>query len=90
MAEGDVGWWGLAASLLLIAVTIGISRWRRLGLEADVLWATGRAIAQLLGVGYVLAVVIDPDQPIALAWGWLVFMVLFAAWTVSRRAPEVP
>lgn len=99
MAEGDVGWWGLAASLLLIAVAVGISLWRRLGLEREVLWATARASVQLLGVGYVLLVVIDPpawavsatmDRPIALAWAWLVFMVLFAAWTVSRRAPEVP
>lgn len=90
MAEGDVGWWGLAASLLLIASTLGISLWRRLGLEKDVLLATGRALAQLLAVGYVLAIVIDPDQPIAYAWAWLVFMVAFAAWTVSRRAPEVP
>lgn len=90
MAEGDVGWWGLAASLLLVVATIGISAWRRLGLERDVLVATLRALAQLLAVGYVLAVVIDPDQPIAYAWGWLVFMVAFAAWTVQRRAPEVP
>jgi putative ABC transport system permease protein len=90
VAQGDVGWWGLAASLILVAVTIGISVWRRLGLERDVLVATGRALAQLLAVGYVLTVVIDPDQPIAYAWAWLVFMVLFAAWTVSRRAPEVP
>ena len=90
MAQGDVGWWGLAASLLLIAVTVAISVWRKLGLERDVLVATARALVQLLGVGYVLAVIIDPDQPIAYSWAWLVFMVGFAAWTVSRRAPEVP
>lgn len=90
ISQGDVGWWGLAASLLLIAVTLGISLWRRLGLERDVAIATVRALAQLLAVGYVLAVVIDPDQPTAYAWAWLMFMVVFAAWTVSRRAPEVP
>lgn len=90
MARGDVGWWGLAASLVLVAVTVAISLWRRLGLERDVLVATARALAQLLAVGYVLTVVIDPDQPTAYAWAWLVFMVVFAAWTVSRRAPEVP
>ncbi len=90
MRQGDVGWWGLAASLLLIAVTVGISVWRKLALETDVIVATVRALAQLLAVGYVLAIVIDPDQPIAYAWAWLVFMVLFAAWTVSRRAQEVP
>lgn len=90
MVEGDVGWWGLVASLLLIAVTLAISVWRRLGLEKEVVVATVRALVQLLAVGYVLTVVIDPDQPIAYAWAWLVFMVLFAAWTVARRAPEVP
>ncbi len=90
MPEGDVSWWGLAASLLLIAVTVGISRWRRLGLERDVVVATGRATVQLLAVGFALGFVLDPDQPIALAWVWLAFMVGFAAWTVSRRAPEVP
>jgi putative ABC transport system permease protein len=88
--QGDVGWWGLAASLILVAITIAISAWRRLGLERDVLLATGRALVQLLAVGYVLVVIIDPDQPVAYAWAWLVFMVVFAAWTVSRRAPEVP
>ena len=90
MEQGDVGWWGLAFSLLLVAVAMGISVWRRLGLERDMLVATGRALVQLLAVGYVLAVIIDPDQPIAYAWAWLAFMVPFAAWTVSRRAPEVP
>lgn len=90
MIEGDVGWWGLAASLLLVVVAAAISWWRGLGLEKDIAVATLRALAQLLAVGYVLVVVIDPDQPIALAWGWLVFMVAFAGWTVSRRAPEVP
>ena len=90
MEQGDVGWWGLAISLLLVAIAFGISAWRRLGLERDIVVATVRALVQLLAVGYVLVVVIDPDQPIAYAWAWLVFMVVFAAWTVSRRAPEVP
>ncbi|WP_436792992.1 ABC transporter permease [Actinospongicola halichondriae] len=93
MANGDVGWWGLAASLVLVAVTIAISLWRKLGLERDVVVAVVRAGVQLLAVGYALALVIDPDHPdenVPLAWGWLVFMVGFAAWTVSRRAPEVP
>jgi len=90
MAQGDVGWWGLAASLLLVAIAFAVSVWRRLGLERDIVVATARALAQLLAVGYVLTVVIDPEQPIAYAWAWLVFMVVFAAWTVSRRAPDVP
>ncbi len=93
MAQGDVGWWGLAASLILVAVTLGISLWRKLGLEREVLVAVVRAGAQLLAVGYVLAFIIDVDEPsknVSYAWAWLAFMVVFAAWTVSRRAPEVP
>lgn len=93
MAEGDVGWWGLSASLVLIAITLAISLWRRLGLERDVVVAVVRAGAQLLAVGYVLALIIIPEEPtenVLLAWAWLAFMVVFAAWTVSRRAPEVP
>lgn len=93
MGEGDVGWWGLAASLVLIAITIGISLWRKLGLEREVVVAVVRAGVQLLAVGYVLALIIDVDDPaknVGYAWAWLAFMVVFAAWTVSRRAPEVP
>lgn len=90
MMNGDVGWWGLAISLLLVVVAAGISIWRRLGLEGTIALATVRALVQLLAVGYALALVIDPDQPIAYSWAWLVFMVLFAAWTVARRAPQVP
>lgn len=88
--SGDVGWLGAAASLLLVAITIGISRWRRLGVEREVAWATVRAAAQLLAVGYALTLVIDDDAPIAYAWLWLAAMVPFAAWTVARRASEVP
>lgn len=93
MAQGDVGWWGLAASLILIAITIAISVWRKLGLETDVAVAVVRATAQLLAVGYVLGLIIIPERPeenVVLAWAWLAFMVVFASWTVSRRAPEVP
>ncbi|MDE0802603.1 MAG: iron export ABC transporter permease subunit FetB [Acidimicrobiales bacterium] len=93
MADGDVGWWGLAASLILIVVTLGISLWRRLGLERDVTVAVMRAAAQLLAVGYALGLIIVPDEPeknVGFAWAWLVFMVVFASWTVSQRAPEVP
>lgn len=90
MGEGAIGWSGLAASLLLVAVAVVLSAWRRLGLEATMLWACGRAMAQLLLVGYALAALVDDDAPVGLAWGWVLGMVLFAAATVRRRAPEVP
>ncbi len=90
MNEGDVGWIELAASLLLVAVAIGLSLWRQLGLERTIAWSSLRAAVQLLLVGSALSIVIDPDQPIAWSWLWVVFMVGFAAVTIQRRAPEVP
>ena len=87
---GDVTWAGLTASLLLVAVAVGLSWWRGYGLERPILWASLRAIVQLLLVGLALTVIIDPDAPLWLSWAWVVFMVGFASVVVTRRAPEVP
>jgi putative ABC transport system permease protein len=86
----DIGWVGLAASLVLVAVALGLSWWQGLGLEGSILWASARAGAQLLVVGWALVIVLDPDTPVALAWTWVVFMVVVAALTIRQRAPEVP
>jgi putative ABC transport system permease protein len=90
MGDGSIGWGGMAASLVLVAVAVLLS-WRRdLGLEGTIVWACGRAIVQLLLVGQALALLLDDDAPVAASWAWVVLMVLFAALTVRRRAPEVP
>jgi putative ABC transport system permease protein len=80
----------LAASGVLVALAVAISLWRRLGLEASLLWASLRALAQLLLIGVALHLVVQPGQPLAYSWIWVAVMVMFAAWTVQRRAPEVP
>jgi putative ABC transport system permease protein len=90
MGEGDVGVLGLIASLVLVAVALAISLWQRLGLEPQVLWASARALVQLLLVGAALGLVFDADASIELSWLWVVFMVGFAAVTVRNRTPEVP
>jgi putative ABC transport system permease protein len=90
MDDAAIGWGGLALSLILVGVAVGLSLWRGLRLEREMLWATTRAIVQLLATGYILVVVIDEDAPVALAWAWVVVMVAVAAVTVRRRAPEVP
>ena len=87
---GYVGWVGLAASLLLVGIAIAISGWQRLGLERSLLWASTRAIVQLLAVGAVLAFVLSPRVPLVVSWLWVAGMVVFAGDTVRRRAPEVP
>jgi putative ABC transport system permease protein len=88
--DAAIGWGGLALSLILVVVAVGLSLWQGLRLERDMLWATGRSLAQLLAVGYLLVFLIDEDTPVAWAWGWVVVMLAVAAFTVRRRAPEVP
>jgi putative ABC transport system permease protein len=86
----DIGWEGVAISLVLIVVAIALS-WRQgLALERSIAWASLRAGVQLGVVGIVLAVVLDPDTPEALAWLWVAAMVCIAALTVRARAAEVP
>ncbi|MDA8343171.1 MAG: iron export ABC transporter permease subunit FetB [Actinomycetota bacterium] len=90
VTTGYVGWLGLVASLALVAVAVAISMWQHLDLERSLVWASVRAIVQLLAVGAVLAFVLDPHVPLAVSWTWVVLMVGFAAETIRRRAPEVP
>jgi putative ABC transport system permease protein len=86
----DIGWVGLTLSSALVLVAVSVSMIRGLRLEASIVWAALRALVQLLAVGAVLTLVIDPGQPILLAWGWVLVMVAFAAFTVRQRSPNVP
>jgi putative ABC transport system permease protein len=88
--QGDIGVAGLAASGILVAVAVAISLWRRLGLERSLLWASLRALVQLLTVGWVLQFVVDPADPLIFSVIWIVAMIGFAAYTTSRRARDVP
>jgi putative ABC transport system permease protein len=86
----DIGWVGLALSLLLVVVAVALSLWERLGLEQGIIWAATRALVQLLAVGLLLQVLLEPDVSIWWGWLWVVAMIVVAAWTVRRRAPMVP
>ncbi|MGA9278923.1 ABC transporter permease [Ilumatobacter sp.] len=90
MNHADIGLAGLAASAILIAVAVGVSLWRSLGLERQLLWAASRALVQLLIVGFALQFVVGDDDPLVYSLIWLVVMHLFAAYTTWRRASDVP
>jgi putative ABC transport system permease protein len=88
--EGDVGYSGLAASLLLVVVALGLS-WRlHLRLERELVVSVARGLLQLLAVGAALALIIDPSTPLVWSWLWVAGIVVFAAATNKRRAPAVP
>jgi putative ABC transport system permease protein len=88
--NGDVNALGLAASLVLVAAAIVISRRQRLRLEREMVVSVARSLAQLLIVGAGLGLIVDDDTPIAWSWLWVAGMVLFAAATMRRRAPVLP
>jgi UDP-glucose/iron transport system permease protein len=88
--DAPVGPLEAAASVVLVAVAVGLSIWQRLGVERSILWACLRAAVQLLAVGYLLRVVFDAPVAELWAWLWVVAMVLVAADVARRRAMTIP
>lgn len=72
----------LVWALGMIAVAIGISSWQKLGLEIPLANATLRTVVQLLGVGYVLAVIFQLKSAIAVL---LVIMIMLTIATITAR-----
>ena len=81
--------WQVAASLVLVAIAIAISRWRQADLERDIAVATVRSIVQLTLVGYAIKLIFEADT-IWLVLALLSVMVLFGALTARGRARNVP
>jgi putative ABC transport system permease protein len=86
----DIGWIGVGLSGILVGVAVALSLWRQLGLEASIVWAAIRALAQLLLVGLVLDALLQPGVSSSWAWVWVAVMIVVASATVARRAPTVP
>jgi putative ABC transport system permease protein len=85
---GPVGFGDVALALLLVAAALAVSRWRRVGLEADLTVATVRAFVQLLAVGYALDLVFRGRGGLSVAV--LAVMIGTAALTSGARAAGVP
>jgi putative ABC transport system permease protein len=88
-ASIHVAVWQVAASLVLVAIAIAISRWRQADLERDIAVATVRSIVQLTLVGYAIKLIFEADT-IWLVLALLSVMVLFGALTARSRARNVP
>jgi len=89
MSPIDVSLGEVAASLALVAVAAGVSRWRRAGLEEDIGVAVIRSLVQLTAIGYVITLIFDRDE-LALVIALIAVMVVFGAIQARARAKAVP
>lgn len=74
----------LALSLGLIGIAISLSLWQKLGLASQFTYSAGRALLQLLVVGYVLDIVFALDNWLAVLFIILV-MISIAAIVARNR-----
>jgi len=79
----------VALSLVLAAVAVAVSRWRRADMEADLGIAVLRSFVQLTAVGYVIQAVFDSDS-LWVVVALLSAMVALATFTARARARAVP
>jgi len=86
----DIDPWQAAASLVLVALVVGVSLWRKLGLERSIIWACARAAVQLLLVGALFTFIFE--STLAALWSglWVALMVGVAGFVVTRRTGGVP
>jgi putative ABC transport system permease protein len=89
MTAIDVSLPEVAASLALVALAVGVSRWQRAGVEEDVAVAAVRAFVQLTAVGYVIKLIFDADR-LVFVFVLIAAMVVVATFTARRRAAAVP
>ena len=86
--SGRISWGDVGLALLLVAVSVVVSRMRKANLERDIAVATFRSFAQLLAVGYVLEFVFESSS--ALTPVVLLVMVGTATLTSGARGKRVP
>lgn len=75
-----------------MAIAIGLSAWQQLGLEWQLAIATVRTVVQLAVAGYVLAVVLAPEEqnPVLIAAFLLLMLTLVAIVTRNRISQKLP
>ncbi|MBD2213528.1 iron export ABC transporter permease subunit FetB [Nostoc linckia FACHB-104] len=82
----------LAIAIGLMSIAVGLSAWEKLGLELNLVFATGRTILQLLVLGYVLDFIFAVNN----VWGVLAILVIMLTITaivarnrISQKLPLV-
>jgi putative ABC transport system permease protein len=85
----DVTLGEVAATLVLVALAVAVSRWRRAELEGDLAVAVLRSFVQLTAIGYVIQAIFDSDS-LLLVLALLAVMIAFGTITARGRAKKVP
>lgn len=90
LALEEVSPWSVIASLVLVAIAIGLGLLLELGVTRRIVVAVMRAAVQLLAVGLLFGWIATSGSAMALAWCWVLVMVAITAVVARRRAPELP
>jgi UDP-glucose/iron transport system permease protein len=85
----DVTWAEVAASLVLVALAVGVSLIRGARLERDLALATARSFVQLIAIGYVIQAIFDSDSLLVVI-ALLAGMVGVGTVTARGRVAAVP
>jgi putative ABC transport system permease protein len=80
----------LGLALGMVAITIGLSAWQRLGLAGSLALAAARSIVQLLVLGIVLEFVFVGKQPLLVLGFLLLLLTLTAIATRNRISRTIP
>jgi len=83
---GDLGSAVVLASLVLVALSIGLAQWLRLGVTKDIVVSVIRAALQLLAVGFILTGLFESRLATAGAITWVVVMIAISTFVIGRRA----
>ena len=79
----------LILALILIAITLGIASWQKLGLSSQIIIATGRSLVQLLALGYVLDFIFAFNNPWLVLIAIVVMSIIAAIFTNSRLGKKL-
>ena len=80
----------LVWALGMMAIAIGLSSWQGLGLEMSLAIATVRTVIQLLGVGYILAIIFALNDPFAVLAVLLVMLTIATITARNRISKKIP
>jgi putative ABC transport system permease protein len=89
VSPADISLGEVAASLVLVALAVAVSLWRRAEVERDLGIAVLRSFIQLTAVGYVIQAIFDSDSLWVVAL-LLAVMVGVGTFTARSRARAVP